>query len=173
MEIADYDSIWPQTYAREAAGLMADLAPVLILIEHIGSTAVPGLPSKPVIDMMTAVAALPEPAPFARRLAGRGYVLTETGMRDRLLFQRSGRPAFNLHVVTLDSWPDRHERRMRDALRDDPAKALEYGALKRRLAKVHGDDIASYTIAKTGFIQDLMNEVHDRLGIPHRNVWED
>lgn len=166
--IVPYDPAWPQHYAAEAARLRS-LLPVLRELEHIGSTAVPGLAAKPVIDIMAAVDDLDEVAPCLPALVPHGYALIETGMRDRLFLQR---PGFNLHIVTLASWPRRKERLMRDALMADPNAAAEYAALKYRLALKH-DDLPTYTQGKTAFVQALMDRVHDRLGWPRENVWED
>lgn len=167
--VAPYDPDWPRLFTDEAAFLRR-LLPCLRALEHIGSTAVPGLAAKPVVDIMGAVDTLDEVPPRLPALATHGYALVETGMRDRIFLQR---PGFNLHVVTLASWPRQKERLLRDALRADPAAAADYAALKRRLAVVHGDDVSAYTRAKTAFVQRIMDEVHDRLGWPREDVWED
>ncbi len=170
--VVPYDSAWPADYAAETVRLQK-LVPAFAAIEHIGSTAVPGLAAKPVIDMMAAVHDLATAMGSLPRLAPQGYVLTETGMSDRLFLQRPGTPSFNLHIVTTDSWPTRKERLMRDALIADPNLCDEYAALKHHLAKTHRLDIDAYTRAKTAFVQRVMDAVHDRLGLPRANVWED
>lgn len=172
IEITPYQTSWPEAFATEAQVLRA-LVPAFVALEHVGSTAVLGLAAKPVIDMMAAVPALDEVAPILPALGQRGYALVETGMRDRIFLQRRGTPGFNLHIVTLATWPDRKERLMRDALIADPEAAAEYATLKRRLAEAHGDDMAAYTRAKTAFVQQIMDAVCDRLGLPRTDVWED
>lgn len=172
IEIEPYQSSWPLVFAAEAAELRG-IAPVLSVLEHIGSTAVPGLAAKPVIDMMAAVEALEAVTPVLPALGKRGYALVETGMRDRLFLHRPGAPGVNLHIVTLASWPERNERLMRDALTADPMAAADYAALKRRLAETHGGDIAAYTRAKTDFVQGIINAARDRLGLPRGPVWEE
>ncbi len=167
--VVPYDPAWALAFAEEADRLRARL-PVLRHLEHIGSTAVPGLAAKPVIDMMAAVDRLDDVSPDLTALAEQGYALVETGMRNRLFLQR---PGFNLHIVTLDSWRRRKERLMRDALIADPQAAVDYAALKHRLAAAHPDDMAAYTRAKTAFVQRIMDQVHDRLGWPREDVWED
>jgi GrpB-like predicted nucleotidyltransferase (UPF0157 family) len=169
IEVTPYDPHWPRAFATEARAVRAIL-PVLRALEHIGSTAVPDLAAKPIIDMMGAVDALAHLPPHLPALASLGYGLVETGMRDRLFLQR---PGYNLHIVTLESWPRRKERLMRDALIADPEAATEYAALKQHLAQAHGTDVEAYTRAKTAFVQRLMDRVHDRLGWPRRDVWED
>lgn len=172
IEITPYQARWPLDFAAEAAALRG-LVPVFCRIDHIGSTAVPGLAAKPVIDVMAAVDTLADIDPHRDALARRGYAEIDTGMRDRLFLQRTGDPPFNLHVVTLESWPLRKERLMRDALLADPGARDEYAALKRNLATLHGDDMAAYTRAKTAFVQKIMDGVHDRMGLPRQDVWED
>jgi GrpB-like predicted nucleotidyltransferase (UPF0157 family) len=167
--IAPYDPAWPRTFATEATRLR-QLLPVLRDLEHIGSTSVPGLAAKPVIDIMAAVDSLDEVTPHLPALAPLGYAVGDAGMHDRLFLQRAG---FNLHIVTLASWPRRKERLMRDALIADPRAATEYAALKRQLALVHGDDLPAYTRAKTAFVQRIMDQIHDRLGWPREDVWDD
>jgi GrpB-like predicted nucleotidyltransferase (UPF0157 family) len=92
IEIATYDPEWPLAFLDEAAHLR-DLLPVLRDLEHVGSTAVPGLAAKPVIDMMGTVDRLDNLMPHLPTLAGRGYAPLETGMRGRLFLQR---PGFNM-----------------------------------------------------------------------------
>lgn len=169
IRILPYDPGWPRAFFVEASALHAAL-PLLCALEHIGSTAVPGLAAKPVIDMMGAVDSLDDLPHFFPVLGQRGYSLVETGMRDRSFLQR---PGFNLHLVTFASWPRRKERLLRDALIADPHAAARYGALKQRLAAAHGDDMAAYTRAKTAFVQEIMDQVHDRMGWPREDVWED
>jgi GrpB-like predicted nucleotidyltransferase (UPF0157 family) len=167
--IQPYDPAWPGAYLAEAA-LLRTVAPAFRAIEHIGSTAVPGLAAKAVIDIMSAVESLDEMPPLLPALAQHGYVQVEVGMRNRIFLQRAG---FNLHVVTVESWPHRKERLMRDALIADPSAAAEYAALKKGLALEHSTDIQAYTLAKTAFVQKIMDVVHDRLGLPCTDVWED
>lgn len=167
-----YDPTWPDSYSAEATALLR-LVPDFAAIEHIGSTAVPGLAAKPVIDIMAAVHDLGAITTALRPLTSHGYALIETDMRNRLFLQRPGAPSFNLHVVTLESWPTRKERLMRDALIADPVARDEYAALKRNLAATHGDDMEAYTRAKTAFVQRIMDGVQDRLGLPRYDVWED
>jgi GrpB-like predicted nucleotidyltransferase (UPF0157 family) len=170
--ILPYQPDWPRAYAQEAAALTTQF-PALCEIEHIGSTAVPGLAAKPVIDIMAAVADLVEANGALPAFAARGYQLIDTGMRNRLFLQRSADTTFNLHIVSLATWPTRKERLMRDELIADPAAKAEYAELKRDLAARHGDDIIAYTRAKTAFVQKIMDRVHDRLGLPREDVWED
>jgi len=175
MEIVDPDPFWPALYESEARRLARDLGAALRALEHIGSTAVPGLAAKPVLDIMAAVDSLEEADARLPALAGSGYALHATGMRERLFLQRAaqpGRPAVNLHIVTLASWPRRKERRFRDRLRAHPEEAAAYAALKRALASRFGADMEGYTRAKTALIQEIMDRAADASGHPREDVWE-
>jgi GrpB-like predicted nucleotidyltransferase (UPF0157 family) len=172
IEIVPYQPVWPLAFAAEAADLRR-IAPVFAELEHIGSTAVPGLAAKPVIDMMAAVERLEAVTPVLPALGKRGYALVKTGMRDRLFLQRARLPGVNLHIVTLASWPERNERLLRDALIAAPKSAADYATLKRRLAEIHADDIAAYTRAKTDFVQAIIDAARDRLSLPREPVWQE
>src|SRR4051794_21617943 len=91
------------------------------VVEHVGSTAVPGLPAKPVIDLMAATVTLEAVIATDEVLHTLGYRRIETGMPERLFYRREGEPiAYHLHVVTLSSWDTRNERLLRDHLRQHP-----------------------------------------------------
>ena len=108
--IADPDPNWPALFRAERRRLLATL-PDLIAFEHIGSTAVPGLAAKPVIDMMASVTALDRITEAA--IAPLGYAAFATDMKNRLLFIRppTGQsPRFHLHIVEAATWPTRNER---------------------------------------------------------------
>jgi GrpB-like predicted nucleotidyltransferase (UPF0157 family) len=160
VRVLPYDPRWPDL----AAAACAELAPLFSRIEHIGSTAVPGLDAKAVIDLMACAPDLAGPVPP-------GYALVETGMPERLFFRRDGDPAYHLHVVTEDSWDTRNERILRDQLRADPDGAARYGELKRGLAAA-GLDGEEYTRAKTALIQELTDRGRAARGLPSVPVWE-
>lgn len=172
IEIRDHDPRWPG-YARGAvAELTAAVPGLFTVVEHVGSTAVPGLAAKPVIDLMAATAALEPVIAVEEGLRRLGYQRLETGMRERLFYRRDGEPAYHLHVVTADTWDTRNERLLRDHLVRHPEDRDAYGALKRELAAA-GHDGAAYTRAKTDLIQRMVDAARDRRGLPRVDVWED
>ncbi|MEV4313521.1 GrpB family protein [Actinocrispum sp. NPDC049592] len=173
IEIVDYDPRWPGMAAAAIAGLTAALPEVFTAIEHIGSTAVPGLAAKPVIDLMAAVEHLETVGQREDALLGLEFVRHLNGMTDRLLYIRTdnGRLTHNLHIVTLASWPTRNQRILRDYLREHPADAERYAQLKRSIVAAgthHGD----YAAAKTDLIQELTDNARRELGLPSVPVWE-
>lgn len=175
VEVVPHDPSWPALYDAEAERIRAAMGPALRVLEHVGSTAVPGLDAKPILDVMAAVDDLRNVGPALPALAGLGYRPAETGMRERLFLWRP--PGANgvgghLHVVTLASWPGRKERRFRDRLLARPEEAAAYGALKRELAGRFRHDRDGYTRAKTALIQAIMDRAADEAGLPREGVWE-
>jgi GrpB-like predicted nucleotidyltransferase (UPF0157 family) len=142
-------------------------------IEHIGSTAVPGLAAKPIIDLMAAATRLDAVEERDSELADHGYHRHSNGMTDRLLYVRTAeqRRTHILHVVTLDSWPTRNQRILRDHLRTHPHDAERYSRLKRQIV-ASGIHPADYARAKTDLIQELTDCARAELGLPSMPVWE-
>ncbi|MBE1583181.1 GrpB family protein [Nonomuraea angiospora] len=134
IDVIDYDPDWPERAERACEELTASLPGVFLEIEHVGSTAVPGLAAEPIIDLMASVRLLAAVTDREAALEGLGYRREETGMPGRLFYRRedpAGRRSHHLHVVTDDTWESRNERLLRDHLRADPQAAAEYAALKR------------------------------------------
>jgi GrpB-like predicted nucleotidyltransferase (UPF0157 family) len=173
IEIRDYDPAWPDLARSAVEELTAALPGRLGEIEHVGSTAVPGLAAKPVIDLMAATEALDVVAAAADVLHGLGYRRIETGMPQRLFYRCEGGPvAYHLHVVTAASWDTRNERLLRDHLRRHPADRDEYARLKRDLAAA-GHDAEAYTRAKTALVQRMVDAARADRGLPRVDVWEE
>lgn len=159
IEVLPYDPAWPDRFEHERRRLQAALAPWLIgPIEHIGSTAVPALPAKPVIDIMAPVHSLAASRPAIEAAAAIGY-LHAPYKADVMHWLCKPSPALrthHLHLVPFDSPLWRERLAFRDALRSQPALAAEYAALKLRLAQQHRDDREAYTDAKTPFVQGVL-----------------
>jgi GrpB-like predicted nucleotidyltransferase (UPF0157 family) len=139
--IVDYDPDWPRLYEEESARLSAALGDVLIEAQHIGSTAVPGLAAKPIIDVLAGLRTLDLTTDNIAAVEALGYeYLGEYGIPGRLFF-RKGRPrSHHVHAVLFgsDLW-ERHLA-LRDYLRARPDEAASYADFKRRLAlEVEGD----------------------------------
>jgi GrpB-like predicted nucleotidyltransferase (UPF0157 family) len=176
VRLVPYDPFWPRFFASESDRIRAFAGTDVRAIEHIGSTAVPGLWAKPVIDMMLAVTDEEAALRVAGSVAPLGYQRVDTGMEDRLFLRRdpSGlAPAFHLHIVDEVDWEESHERMMRDRLLTDPEAAEAYAALKRDLAAEHGQDMLAYTRGKTDFIQELIDDERSERGLPLVSVWPD
>jgi len=158
--IEPYDSHWPAAFVAERALLADVLAPWLAgPIEHVGSTAVPGLAAKPVIDIMAAVESLDASrgAIDAARDAGYCYFPYKPDVMHWFCKPGEHVRTHHLNLVPYASalWRDRLA--FRDALRSDRKLAAEYAELKRELAIVHREDREAYTEAKTGFITSALS----------------
>ncbi|NUM45526.1 MAG: GrpB family protein [Anaerolineales bacterium] len=173
LEIAPYNPAWSEIYAAERAHILP-VSPEILDFEHIGSTAVPGLRAKPIIDMMASVERLVGTEGIVARLNELGYELIDTGMRNRLFLRKypAGEQKYHLHIVEQSTWATRKERLMRDYLREHPAEAAAYGALKDGLVDKYKNDSEGYTKAKTAFIQRVLDQARARLGLPSEDVWE-
>jgi len=172
--IADPDEGWAQTGRSTCALLAARLPDLLLEVEHVGSTSVPGLAAKPVIDLMASVDDLDAAHSAAPQLAELGFRLVPTDMPERLFLQRfdPDGTAFHLHIVPADTWPTRNERLLRDHLRAHPADRDRYAALKRELMDRLGPG-EEYTRGKTALIQELTDQARAARGLPSVPVWEE
>lgn len=168
MTITGPDERWAEL-GRQAC---KSLAPYFVAVEHIGSTAVPGLPAKPVIDLMAAAEELDDLDDEV--LLHFGYRFEPTAMPERLEYRREDydSTAYHLHVVTTESWPTRNERLFRDHLRAHPADRDRYAALKLELMERYGPG-EDYTRGKTALVQELTDAARTGRGLPPVPVWEE
>lgn len=164
--IVEYRSAWPTQFAQVAAELRSVFASEPVGIEHIGSTSVPGLCAKPVLDILVGVASLKAIEPLIPEMTRSGYTYRseyEGEIPERRYFVRSSGelPRIHVHGVVRDDrlWVD--HMRFRDMLRRDPVLMESYGALKRDLAAYHASDKAAYCRAKAPFILNLLSHATD------------
>ena len=160
IEIVSYDSAWPVLFEAERERLAAALGPIASRIEHNGSTAVPGLAAKPVLDIQVSVASLRPLDRYASPLVRLGYV--HVPHDDDAFAPFFHRPAgwphtHHVHVVEAGSAEERRTLAFRDYLRSNAAAARAYEALKRALARQFGGADAAareaYAAAKSEFIE--------------------
>ena len=170
IEIVEYDERWPEQAAAVIRQVSVVLGDSVRAIEHFGSTSVPGLAAKPIIDVMAATEQFDDVKPHVDRLADLGYQLQDTGTWERMWFVRAGDVRVHLHVVTTARWEPANERIMRDYLRAHPEDARRYADLKRTLTELDGD---SYTRAKTALIQEIVDRARTERGLPVVEVWEE
>jgi GrpB-like predicted nucleotidyltransferase (UPF0157 family) len=152
--IQDYDPAWPDAFSKLANRIKAALGSLVITVEHIGSTAVPGLAAKPIIDLDVVLASPADLPEAIRRLANIGYVHEgDLGIAGREAFRlATGEPPHHLYVLAADANELRRHLAFRDALRADSDLRDEYAALKRSLAEAYKNNRSAYTQAKTAFI---------------------
>lgn len=158
-----YDPSWPRKFLKEKTRLLKIFARDIVQIEHIGSTAVPGLSAKPIIDMMAGMRSMEDADYLLAPLRDYGYVTPpecNAGLVDRrwLMRHSSARRTHHLHLVVLGGLGWRRTLRFRDLLRAHPDAAAQYEELKMRLVRVAGSDRTGYALAKTEFIEDLLQK---------------
>ncbi len=159
IEIVAYDPGWPAMFEVERLRLQEVLAPWLAAgIEHIGSTAVPMLPAKPVIDIMAPVHTLQASRDAIEALGRAGYLYCPYKPDLMHWFCKPGptKRTHHLHLVPIGSSLWRERLAFRDALRSSPKLANDYAALKTRLAAQFRLDREAYTDAKTPFVQMVL-----------------
>jgi GrpB-like predicted nucleotidyltransferase (UPF0157 family) len=152
IEIEEYDSAWPEEYERLKARVLNVLGDLVVCVEHVGSTAVPGLAAKPIIDLYAVVADLDR---ASARLATVGYVPEgDLGVPGRLGFAwPPNEKRHHLYLCTADHAGLESVVRFRDYMRANPAEVLAYGELKRELAAQHRNERDAYAEGKGPFIE--------------------
>jgi GrpB-like predicted nucleotidyltransferase (UPF0157 family) len=165
--IVDYDTAWPERFAVEAAAIRDALGPVALRIDHVGSTSVPGLAAKPIVDIQISVASLQPMEPYVGPLEALGYeyfeFLTEEGIDDLPYLAKPPVPprSFHIHVAEAGSFNERRHLAFRDWLRAHPEDAAAYEAHKHELAARAWDDTQDYADAKTDFVTAIVDRALD------------
>jgi GrpB-like predicted nucleotidyltransferase (UPF0157 family) len=158
IQVVPYDPGWPAAFDEEAHRIEAALGDVPIRSHHIGSTAVPGLHAKPVIDILMEVPSLEQLDSRAPALAAMGYEPKgEFGIPGRRYFRRDNADGIRTHQVHAFGVSTDHVFRhlaFRDYMRAHPSVAKVYGELKARLALEFPDDLDAYMDGKDAFIKD-------------------
>jgi GrpB-like predicted nucleotidyltransferase (UPF0157 family) len=162
--IADYDPAWPRLYARERRRIRRALAGRIVAIEHVGSTSVPGLAAKPILDIMAGVESLDDAAACIEPLRRIGYdfhpeLTARVGIDDDRLFLKGPRgiETVHLHVTEYGGGFWQEKLLFRDFLRTHPEVAEQYAALKRTLAPQFSEG-TPYSMAKTEFVQATLEQ---------------
>jgi GrpB-like predicted nucleotidyltransferase (UPF0157 family) len=161
IELVDYDPSWPDQFSAERALLLDTIGPWLAgPIEHIGSTSVPGLRAKPVIDIMAGVASLPASRDAIPALAPLQYQYWPYKVELMHWFCKPSddHRTHHLHLVPTGSDLWRARLAFRDRLRSDAIARADYVALKNQLADRYHDDREAYTDSKTDFVQRIVAE---------------
>lgn len=160
--LIEYDPAWPQTYERWRQRLAAALGSAMLAIEHVGSTSVPGLAAKPIVDIQVSVADLGDEPHYVPPLQATGLVLRS---RDEL--HRYFRPPadqsreVHVHVCAAGGQWERDHLLFRDYLRAHPAACHRYAEAKQANVRRWSDDGWAYTDAKTGVILDILEQAED------------
>lgn len=160
LELVPWDPAWPARFAAECERLRGAIGAHARAIEHVGSTAVPGLPGKPVLDVAVAVADEGAADACVAPLATLGYVHRgphgDDPRRRYHVRDEGGRRVAQLHLYVLPAAAWDEKLAFRDALRADAALAAAYAAEKRRVAEVVAWDKGAYAVAKGPFVEGVL-----------------
>ena len=155
--VVDYDPAWPERFLREAAKIRAALGKAALAIEHIGSTSVPGLSAKPIVDILLVVEDSSNEASYVPALEGAGYVLR---VRERDFHEhrmlRTAAGDVHVHVFSPGSPEIDRYLLLRDHLRRDEEDRAIYARTKRDLASRDWPSMQHYAEAKTEVIEGII-----------------
>jgi GrpB-like predicted nucleotidyltransferase (UPF0157 family) len=157
IQLNEYSAEWPALFIREAERVRATLGDRVLMLEHAGSTAVPGLAAKPIIDVLLAVADSDDEAAYVRALESAGYVLhiREPEWHQHRMFKGPDTD-INLHVYSFGC-PEMDKMIMfRDWLRSNDADRELYERTKRELAKQTWKYVQNYADAKTSVVEEIV-----------------
>lgn len=157
IQIVDYDPAWPLLFEREAERVRGVLGERALMLEHVGSTSVPGLAAKPRIDMLLAVANSADESTYVPALAAAGYRLQirEPEWYEHRVFKGPDTD-INLHVFTLDCSEIDRMLFFRNWLRRNPSDRLLYERTKRELARQDWKYTQNYADAKTAVVEEIL-----------------
>ncbi|MQA92101.1 MAG: hypothetical protein GEU90_18060 [Gemmatimonas sp.] len=165
VHLAPYDPEWPLEFARHSERIRHALADEVLLLEHVGSTSVPGLSAKPIIDMVLAVADSADESSYVPPLEAEGFVLRvrePNWFQHRLL--KTPQWDGNLHVFSLECEEIDRMLAFRDWLRANQGDRRLYEETKRKLAAQTWNHIQNYADAKTEVVQDILTRAFEGAG---------
>ena len=156
--IVEYDPRWPELFAREGARIRTLLGSRAVRIEHVGSTAVPGLAAKPVIDVLLEIAESADEAAYVPALESGGYVLRlrEPNWHEHRMFKGPDTD-INLHVFSRSCPEIDRMLLFRDWLRHNAADRELYARTKLALARKAWRDVQEYADAKTAVVEEIIS----------------
>ncbi|MFT5296338.1 MAG: GrpB-like predicted nucleotidyltransferase (UPF0157 family) [Colwellia sp.] len=164
VEVVDYDPIWQKTFEAEKQLLLDAIGQNAVIIEHMGSTAVKGLPSKPVIDILVEVTSILDLEISSKKIQALGYIVKgENGITGRRYFQKGGNQrSHHVHAFKTGDLNLIRHRAFKEYLIAHPMIAIEYGDIKKNSALNCENDINIYMEHKNNFIQK-----HEKIAV----VW--
>jgi len=154
VRIVDYDESWPERFVVERDRIAAALGSVVRRVEHVGSTSVPGLAAKPVVDIMVTVDDPDDDAAFVPALTSAGYVLRVIEPQHRMF--RTPERDVHVHVWRAGGKDERRQLLFRDWLRENADDRARYEVVKRDLASRDWESSGDYSEAKSGVVAEIM-----------------
>jgi GrpB-like predicted nucleotidyltransferase (UPF0157 family) len=157
--VVPHDPRWRDAFEAEAKRVAAALGENVVAVHHVGSTAIPNIYAKPVIDLLVEVRGIAEVDGRSDAMESLGYeVLGEYGIRGRRYYRKDngqGVRTHNVHAFEAGSEEAERHLAFRDYMIAHPSEAQRYGELKRRLADEHPQDFDGYMDGKDGFIKEM------------------
>lgn len=181
IEVVPYDPAWTAAFEKEAAILNAIFGERVVELQHIGSTAVPGLDAKPIIDILVVLDHTDDINSFDRAMEDVGYRVRGEcldapvpGTPGRFYFSKEtkGVRSHHVHVYAKGHWDILDKLAFRDYLRAHSSKAAAYGELKRRIAAQYRFDNIGYMRAKDGFVKSTLLEARRWYDSQHMTSWK-
>ncbi len=173
--VSDYDSAWPAWFEQVRSHIWPAIREVALRVDHVGSTAVPGLAAKPIIDMDVVVASEEEVRPAIEGLEAAGYRWRgDLGVSGREAFKEvrdQGLPPHHLYVVVENNRAHQDHWLLRDLLRADDKARDRYAALKRRNVELAASDLDVYVAAKAALVAELLTRARAERGLPPVSYW--
>lgn len=156
--IVPYEAGWPQHFRELAREIRRALGDAVLRIDHIGSTSIPGLAAKPIIDIQVSVASFEAFDRLREPMEANGYIWRggNADLTKRYFRESPGSARTHVHVRIRGSWSEQFALLFRDYLRAHPDVAAEYATIKRDLARQYREDRHRYTEAKEPFIWGVM-----------------
>ena len=160
--VIDYDPQWPRTFEALSATIWPAVRDIALRIEHVGSTSVPGLAAKPIIDMDVVVARVCDVAAAVAAIESLGYEnLGGLGIPERVaLLEPQGMPQHHLYVVWEGNAAHRNHTYFRDYLRRHPDDCERYAARKREVQHLYLTSREDYTVAKGDIVTDILDKAY-------------
>jgi GrpB-like predicted nucleotidyltransferase (UPF0157 family) len=178
--VSDYDPQWPTWFETVCNYVWPAIEDIALRIDHVGSTSVPGLAAKPLIDMDIVVASPEDFREVAQRLAGIGYRRRgDLGVEGREAFTAINEndrpphnlPPHNLYLVVEDNKAHMDHWLLRDLLIGDADARQRYADLKRRNVELANDDMEVYVAGKASFVAELLTRARRERGLPPETYW--
>lgn len=163
LQLSPYEPNWSRLFLAEKEHLCASLGELILDVQHIGSTSIPGMTAKPILDIGVAVTSFEEAAVCVPLLEQLGYSYKgENGIARRHYFVKGDPRTHHLHMLEIESAEWKNHLLFRDYLRANPARAHEYASLKQTLATQFATDREAYQTGKEHFIQTVLQQANGR-----------
>jgi GrpB-like predicted nucleotidyltransferase (UPF0157 family) len=177
IEVVDHDPDWRHWFDDICAVVWPAVEDVALRIDHVGSTSVPGLAAKPIIDMDVVVASEADVRPAIERLRAAGWWWRgDLGVTGREAFRpgpgRSDLPRHHLYLVVEDNKAHLDHWLLRDLLREDPDACRRYAKLKRANVELADGDMDVYVAAKARLVAELLTRARAERGLPPVEYWQ-